>query len=148
MKTLRALNNEVYLQYLKTKNPVSIDCRINNIHIIQDQPASNAGWSHIYLENGENIMIKWQASNANIFIDKVSEPILNFLYESLLKYEENQDLVEDYYYVNIKNNPVDSDTLVYILNQYSLEMNYKNHEKLVRRIYPDCDEEEVRYFME
>ena len=148
MKTLRDLNNEVYHLYQETKKPVYIDCKINNHHIIQKQSDGNAGWTYITLANREKITINWQATNANIFIDKVSEPVLDFLYEALLEYEENQDLIEDYYYVNIKNNPVDSDDLVCILNRYSLEMNYKNHEKLVRRIYPDCDEDEVCYFME
>ena len=148
MKTLRDLNNEVYHLYQETKKPVSIDCKINNHHIIQGQSDDNAGWTYITLANREKITINWQTTNANIFIDKVSEPVLDFLYEALLEYEENQDLIEDYYFVNIKNNPVDSDDLVCILNRYSLEMNYKNHEKLVKRIYPDCDEDEVHYFME
>ena len=120
MKTLRALNNEVYRWYQETKKPVSVCCQINNNIITQEQPTSNAGWTYVTLANGEKITINWQATNANIFIDKVSDDIMDFLYETIIK-RERKIALETYYFVNIENDLGD------FLDTVFLDYNYKKY---------------------
>ena len=128
MKTLRALNNEVYRWYQDTKKPVYIDCQIKGCHIIQNQSTDSAGWTYVTLANGEKITINWQATNANIFIDKVSDDIMDFLYEAIIK-RERKCALETYYFVNIDNNVVDSDFLEDIFLDYNMKKLLEEQER-------------------
>lgn len=128
MKTLRALNNEVYRWYQDTKKPVYIDCQIKGCHIIQKQSTNSAGWTYVTLANGEKITINWQATNANIFIDKMSDDIMDFLYEAIIK-RERKCALEAYYFVNFDNNVVDSDFLENIFLHYNMKKLLEEQER-------------------
>lgn len=141
MKTLAQLNEEVWEEYEKTKKPVCQYLVRNGYRIIQCELNGSNGTTYVHLEDDlhTDIVINWQALGNTIYVTKVTDKVIKFLIDEIYLVED--PLSVEMYSIFIADGTADS------LENFLEETNYKYHEKLVRRIYPDCDEADVRYFM-
>lgn len=141
MKTLAQLNQEVWKEYEKTKKPVCQYLVRNGYKIIQCECDGANGTTYVHLEDDlrTDIVIDWQALGNTIYVTKVTDKVIKFLFDEIFLVEDHDSLAA--YYIFGADGVDDS------LENFLKETNYKYHEKLVRRIYPDCDEDDVRYFM-
>ena len=141
MKTLAQLNQEVWKEYEKTKKPVCQYLIRNGYKIIQCEYDGTNGTTYVHLEDDlyTDIVINWQACGNTIYVAKVTDKVIKFLIDEIYLVED--PLSVEMYSIFIADGTADS------LENFLEETNYKYHEKLVRRIYPDCDEADVRYFM-
>ena len=141
MKTLAQLNEEVWEEYEKTKKPACQYLVRNGYKIIQCECNGANGITYVHLEDDlhTDIVIDWQALGNTIYVTKVTDKVIKFLIDEIYLVED--PLSVEMYSIFIADGTTDS------LENFLEETNYKYHEKLVRRIYPDCDEADVRYFM-
>lgn len=141
MKTLAQLNEEVWEEYEKTKKPVCQYLVRNGYKIVQCECDGANGTTYVHLEDylHTDIVINWQALGNTIYVTKVTDKVIKFLIDEIYLVED--PLSVEMYSIFIADGTTDS------LENFLEETNYKYHEKLVRRIYPDCDEADVRYFM-
>lgn len=140
MKTLAQLNEEVWKEYEKNKKPACQYLTRNGYTIIQCELNGCNGTTYVHFGQDlhADIVIDWQALGNTIYVTKVTDKVIQFLFDEIYLDEDHPFLAEMCYI-----NDVDD-----YVDHFLEELNYKNHEKLLRRIYPDCDEDEVRYFME
>lgn len=139
MKTLSQLNEEVWKEYEKTKKPACQWLVRNGYYIVQCELNGACGTTYVHLEDDYHvdIVINWQALGNTIHIQKITDKVIEFLFDEIYCDEENPFLAEMCYIDDVGD----------YVDHFLEELNYKNHEKLVRKIYPDADEDEVRYFM-
>lgn len=139
MKTLAQLNQEVWEEYEKTKKPVCQYIVRNGYEIVQCELNGTNGTTYVHLDTHTDIVINWQALGNTIYVAKVTDKVIKFLIDEIFLVE-NPDSLGAYYIFGADG--VDDN-----LENFLKETNYKYHEKLVRRIYPDCDEADAHYFM-
>lgn len=141
MKTLAQLNEEVWEEYEKTKKPVCQYLVRNGYKIVQCELNGANGTTYVHLEDDlhTDIVINWQALGNTIYVTKVTDKVIKFLIDEIFLVED--PLSVEMYSIFSADGTADS------LENFLEETNYKYHEKLVRRIYPDCDEADARYFM-
>lgn len=142
MKTLAQLNEEVWKEYEKTKKPACQYLTRNGYTIVQCELDGCNGTTYVHFGQDlhPDIVINWQALGNTIYVIKVTDKIISFLFDEIYLDDENPFLAEMCY---IRGADGTDDELDHFLK----EVNYRNHEKLLRRIYPDCDEDDVHSFM-
>ena len=98
MKTLAQLNQEVWEEYEKTKKPVCQYLARNGYKIIQCEYDGTIGTTYVHLEVDlhTDIVINWQALGINIYVAKVTNKVIKFLFDEIFLVE-NPDLLGAYY---------------------------------------------------
>ena len=94
MKTLAQLNQEVWEEYEKTKKPVCQYLVRNGYKIIQCEYNGANGTTYVHLEDDlhTDIVINWQALGINIYVAKVTDKVIKFLFDEIFLVEDPDSL--------------------------------------------------------
>ena len=85
MKTLAQLNQEVWEEYEKARKPVCQYLVRNGYKIIQCEYDGAKVTTYVHLEDDlhTDIVINWQACGINIYVDKVTDKVIKFLFDEI-----------------------------------------------------------------
>ena len=94
MKTLAQINQEVWEEYEKTKKPVCQYLVRNGYKIIQCEYDGSNGTTYVHLEDDlhTDIVINWQALGINIYVAKVTDKVIKFLFDEIFLVEDSDSL--------------------------------------------------------
>ena len=94
MKTLAQLNQEVWEEYEKIKKPVCQYLVRNGYKIIQCEYNGANGTTYVHLEDDlhTDIVINWQALGINIYVAKVTDKVIKFLFDEIFLVEDPDSL--------------------------------------------------------
>lgn len=98
-KTLSDLNQEVWDEYEITKKPVEKTLIRPKYVIHQKQNNSNYGETEVFID-GELLRINWQACNACIYVDAITDKVLDFLKQEIIDVEDFDLLNSGYFWIN------------------------------------------------
>ena len=94
MKTLAQLNQEVWEEYEKTKKPVCQYLVRNGYKIIQCELNGTNGTTYVHLEDDlyTDIVINWQACGITIYVNKITDKVIKFLFDEIFLVEDPDTL--------------------------------------------------------
>ena len=94
MKTLAQLNQEVWEEYEKAKKPVCQYLVRNGYKIIHCEYDGSNGTTYVHLEDDlhTDIVINWQALGINIYVAKVTDKVIKFLFDEIFLVEDSDSL--------------------------------------------------------
>ena len=94
MKKLTQLNQEVWEEYEETKKPVCQYLVRNGYKIIQCEYNGANGTTYVHLEDDlhTDIVINWQACGNTIYVNKVTDKVIKFLFDEIFLVEDPDSL--------------------------------------------------------